>query len=180
MKNLIKAITATCLVLFTVVNISTAKNNSIVTIYSENTSSTFDKIYESYFQLKDALVASNTEMAKEKANELNALVAAMQTMNMSPEIKSSWTKVSKSLSENVEKIAKAKAINEQRTHFAALSTNVYDLIKSDKTSTTMYYAYCPMANKGKGGSWLSLEKDIKNPFYGQSMLKCGSVKETIN
>jgi len=36
-----------------------------------------------------------------------------------------------------------------------------------------------MANNNSGGSRLAVEKDIKNPYFGDIMLKCGSVKETI-
>ena len=40
----------------------------------------------------------------------------------------------------------------------------------------VYLEYCPMAK----ASWLSSEKEISNPYLGNKMLKCGSVKETIN
>ncbi|MAQ74933.1 MAG: hypothetical protein CL613_01215 [Aquimarina sp.] len=30
----------------------------------------------------------------------------------------------------------------------------------------------------KKAYWLSKEKDIKNPYYGSSMLTCGKVAET--
>ena len=36
-----------------------------------------------------------------------------------------------------------------------------------------------MANDDKGGYWLSIEKEIKNPYFGSKMLKCGEVKGTI-
>jgi hypothetical protein len=36
-----------------------------------------------------------------------------------------------------------------------------------------------MANENTGAFWLSNEKEIKNPYFGSMMLKCGSVKETI-
>jgi hypothetical protein len=39
----------------------------------------------------------------------------------------------------------------------------------------VYVQYCPMAD----GSWLSDEKQIVNPYYGKSMLSCGSVKSEI-
>lgn len=38
----------------------------------------------------------------------------------------------------------------------------------------VYYQYCPM----KKAYWLSMEKEIKNPYYGSSMLTCGKVIET--
>ena len=43
------------------------------------------------------------------------------------------------------------------------------------SSTPVYVQYCPMAK----GQWLSDEKEIKNPYYGNSMLTCGSVKSEI-
>jgi len=36
-----------------------------------------------------------------------------------------------------------------------------------------------MALNDKGGYWLSNEKAIKNPYYGESMMACGEIKETI-
>jgi Cu(I)/Ag(I) efflux system membrane fusion protein len=36
-----------------------------------------------------------------------------------------------------------------------------------------------MANNNKGAKWLSSEEQIRNPFYGDVMLTCGSVVEVI-
>jgi hypothetical protein len=53
-------------------------------------------------------------------------------------------------------------------------------VKSSKVvSGSLFVEYCPMANNNEGGFWLSNEKEIKNPYFGDMMLKCGSVKETI-
>jgi hypothetical protein len=35
--------------------------------------------------------------------------------------------------------------------------------------------YCPM----KKANWLSSSATIKNPYYGNSMLTCGKVVETL-
>jgi hypothetical protein len=73
-------------------------------------------------------------------------------------------------------IAASKDISKQREIFASLSTNMISLAKAAKISdVAIYVDYCPM----KKSSWLSDEKAIKNPYYGSSMLTCGSVKETI-
>ena len=47
------------------------------------------------------------------------------------------------------------------------------------TKDTFYVQHCPMANDNNGADWLSKEKEIKNPYYGDKMLKCGMVSETI-
>jgi hypothetical protein len=36
-----------------------------------------------------------------------------------------------------------------------------------------------MVNNNQGAFWLSNEKEIKNPYFGDMMLKCGSIKETL-
>jgi Cu(I)/Ag(I) efflux system membrane fusion protein len=36
-----------------------------------------------------------------------------------------------------------------------------------------------MADNSKGADWLSTDENIKNPYYGASMLTCGEVIEEI-
>lgn len=68
-------------------------------------------------------------------------------------------------------------VEKQRAALAELSVHVWEIVKSDKTITMkLYYNYCPM----KDMYWISEFETIKNPYYGNKMLNCGSVKETKN
>jgi len=122
--------------------------------------------YTNYIELKDALVESDAL----KIYEVSArLVFSLQ------EVK----KGAKALNE-AKMVAGAKNIEEQRRMFVALSTEMIELIKTSKLSMgKIYVEYCPMANDNAGASWLSNEATILNPYLGDKMLKCGSVKETI-
>jgi Cu(I)/Ag(I) efflux system membrane fusion protein len=44
---------------------------------------------------------------------------------------------------------------------------------------TVYVQFCPMADGNKGASWLSFENKVLNPYFGEKMLSCGSVIQTI-
>ena len=67
------------------------------------------------------------------------------------------------------------ALDLQRAAFNDVSVNLWKVVeKAEKMDAPVYYQYCPMKN----GYWLSKEKDIKNPYYGSSMLTCGKVVET--
>ncbi|MCX2454120.1 DUF3347 domain-containing protein [Pedobacter sp. PLR] len=78
------------------------------------------------------------------------------------------------------KISNATDIEVQRVAYAALSDDFIQRAKaSGVTGGEIYVEYCPMAMNDKGASWLSNQKDIKNPYYGESMLTCGEIKETI-
>jgi membrane fusion protein, copper/silver efflux system len=41
------------------------------------------------------------------------------------------------------------------------------------------HQHCPMADNDKGADWLSSEKEIMNPYFGESMLRCGEVTKTF-
>ena len=41
---------------------------------------------------------------------------------------------------------------------------------------TLYVQHCPMAFNNTGADWISDEKQIRNPYFGDKMMKCGIVK----
>lgn len=126
-----------------------------------------DNVLPPYFKLKDALVASNTKSVPAAATELSRQLEELSA----PEAKQAAT--------HAAAVAKAKTLEDQRARFAMLSESLYRLTKTNAPSSTVYYQHCPMYNKGKGGNWLSQEKAIRNPYYGEQMLTCGSVVETL-
>lgn len=139
---------------------------------SKKTEPTFKKkdmgvAYGHYINLKEALVASNIDVAKKAAD---ALEASLDAVSKGEKAKAETTKVSA-----------ATTLDAQRKAFSALSNEMATLLKASTLSSgEVYLEYCPMANKNTGGYWLSNQKEIKNPYFGARMLKCGSVKETIH
>jgi hypothetical protein len=122
--------------------------------------------YVHYIHLKDALVASNAEEAKKAAADLKKSLDAVRH--------------SDKVATEASAIASSSDVNEQRKTFSTLSNEMTTLVKANKlASGALYIEYCPMANNNTGAFWLSNEKEIKNPYFGDSMLRCGSVKETI-
>ncbi len=123
----------------------------------------------SYYNLKDALISSNATAA---AASSEAFVKALNEMDkaiLKDENRNA-------LLADANAISQSKDLKLQREKFATLSTNMFALAKAVKLSADpVYQQYCPM----KKASWLSDNKAIKNPYYGNAMLTCGSVKETL-
>lgn len=136
-------------------------------------------VYTAYFALKDALVNSNSNVAAEQANILYKAIDQVDKNNMTQQEQNVWIKYAKQLSYHAEHIKGTTEVEHQREHFIDLSKNMYEVMKVIKTEAPIYYDHCPMANDGKGADWLSLDKPIKNPYFGKAMLSCGSVIETI-
>jgi hypothetical protein len=125
-----------------------------------------DLIYKGYVGLKNALVAGNPTGAKQTAMELSASLKAFEGCENTALI--------------ADKIAGTEDLKVQRKEFTALSSDVIALFKHvDLDKGAIYVQHCPMANNGDGGDWLSSEKEIRNPYYGDEMLECGAVLEVI-
>ena len=78
--------------------------------------------------------------------------------------------------EHAEHIAKSE-LDHQREHFKTLSKDITDMITITGTENTLYQQFCPMYDKGS--SWLSTNKEVKNPYYGSKMPNCGKVQKEI-
>lgn len=136
-------------------------------------------VFDNYFALKDALVKTDGNVASTKATDLAKAISAVKMEKLAMDEHTVWMKVMKDLAFDAEHIAETKETSHQRDHFTSLSKNMYALMKVSKQETPTYYQFCPMANDGKGANWLSKENAVKNPYYGNQMLTCGKVVETI-
>ena len=119
-------------------------------------------ILGAYLKLKAALVATSQEDAKAAAEVLKKAANEHED-----------------IAALAGEISSATTVAIQRQHFEKLSIAVYELAKEGENTTSLYKQYCPMALDGKGAFWISSSEDILNPYFGDKMLKCGSVQEVI-
>jgi major membrane immunogen (membrane-anchored lipoprotein) len=124
-------------------------------------------VYQHYIHLTTALTNSDAAEAKIAANAIEAGAKEMEG--------------GKAIAATAAKITSAADIEAQRKAYSTLSNNMIDLgKKSGLKSGELYVDYCPMALNDKGANWLSNKKEIRNPYFGEKMMTCGEVKETIN
>lgn len=158
-------------------NSSETEERSIEATTLKNASTT--KIIDGYLQIKNALVADDKDEASIGAKALLDAFAKFDMTELTESQHKEYMEILENAKEQAEHIAKSP-IDHQREHFEVLSTDISDLIALLGTDKSLYQDFCPMANGGKGAIWLSEIEDIKNPFYGSSMLTCGNVQKKIN
>ena len=135
-----------------------------------------DKIVAIYLDLKNALVNSDANTAKVKAKGLVTALSAPPDAALTPAQQKTFSKYQDKLLFDSRHISEANTVEHQREHFANLSTNLYEALKTVKlNSLTLYQQYCPM----KKAYWLSESNQIKNPYFGSKMLTCGEVKAML-
>ncbi|MFO7720449.1 MAG: DUF3347 domain-containing protein [Gillisia sp.] len=123
-------------------------------------------IYQHYINIKNALVQTDATMAQDRAKEM---VAALESNEANAVVATA-----------ARKIATESNVNAQRTAFSELTSAMESLLDNAIESGEIYKQYCPMAFEGKGDSWFSNSKEIRNPYYGDKMLKCGRIEATLN
>lgn len=136
-------------------------------------------VFNSYFEMKDAMVQTNASETSKSAKNLVDAIGKVKMGNLSSNVHNVWMKVMTDLNSEASKIAASNDIAKQRSYLNTMSKNMYDLMKTAENATPIYYQHCPMANDGKGGNWLSKEQAVKNPYYGSKMMSCGKVVETL-
>ena len=90
-----------------------------------------------------------------------------------------WMSLVKEIQSSATAISKTSDIKEQRDHFKHLSSHLINTVQLFGVKEKVYVEYCPMADNNNGAYWLSKEEQILNPYFGDAMLKCGEVKQTI-
>jgi tRNA(Ile2) C34 agmatinyltransferase TiaS len=123
-------------------------------------------VYQHYIHLSTALTNGDMSEAKVASNAIEAGAKAMQGGG--------------AIAASAASITAASDIEVQRAAFQKLSNEMIAKVKkSGLTNGEVYVEYCPMAFNDKGASWLSSSKEIRNPYFGDKMLNCGEVTETI-
>ncbi|MCB0448295.1 MAG: efflux RND transporter periplasmic adaptor subunit [Gelidibacter sp.] len=136
-------------------------------------------VFENYISVDKALVNDDANTAQKSARDLQKSLENTNMKLLKDEAHSHWMTLEKELKESTNAIANTSDINTQREHFIHLSAHLINAVKTFGINQKVYVDFCPMANNNVGAYWLSKDKEIKNPYFGDAMLTCGSVMDEI-
>lgn len=133
-----------------------------------------------YLKIKDAFFASDTKKVDKFAKSMKLVLEKVDMKLLENDEHIAWMDMLKMINFTLDKVMKGKNIDKKRVGFRDLSNYMTTSIekfgvKSDKT---LYLAFCPMADDDRGAYWISTNKEIQNPYFGEQMPKCGEVKKT--
>ena len=137
-------------------------------------------LLSSYYELKDALVATAAQKADEAASHV---LTAAETMrhelgDTNPAIRATLDTVMKE-SEGIVNL-KDSTCNKKRVIFQNVSDRIYGIAKTaGLKNAKVYRQFCPMAFEEKGAHWMSNVEEIKNPYLPKKMLECGEVQDSL-
>ena len=132
-----------------------------------------------YYQLKNALVATNAPKAGAAAQTLATAAVSFEPLLAGDTVLKPYVDTVIMQSRQVA-ATDDHTCERQRIAFGSLSAAIYTLLKSaNVTNAGVYHQFCPMAFNNKGAYWLSNQSEIENPYFGKKMLECGEVKDSL-
>jgi len=139
-------------------------------------------VVERYLSLHRVLAGDDLDLAVTAAK---SAIEALSGVDMSPLIdkpRDLWMERSTKMSNALDAIQNAAKIDAARKAFETLSNELIAVAAQFGIPKTqqLYRIHCPMAFNNKGADWLQEDNEIRNPYFGASMLKCGEVTKEIN
>ncbi|MEZ5059641.1 MAG: efflux RND transporter periplasmic adaptor subunit [Saprospiraceae bacterium] len=167
------------------VEVKGEKKDDSLPDYSEETPTAFkeqlSRLTNSYLAVKDALVATDANMTSQKSESVLESLNQVDMELLEGPAHLYWMKEMKAIKAHTTKMKEASDVEIQREQFDFLSQALIKTLSAfGVAKDTFYVQHCPMANENNGADWISNEKKIRNPYFGDKMLTCGTVKTVLN
>ncbi|NUN95260.1 MAG: efflux RND transporter periplasmic adaptor subunit [Candidatus Omnitrophica bacterium] len=137
-------------------------------------------VLAAYLAVQKALAEDSFEAAAKAAGDLRNAIQSLPSGGIPEQASTAWAEDSVQLRATIEAVVKAPKMEELRAAFSPLSNALLTFVGhfGNVSSDPLKEVFCPMALEN-GAFWLQTGKQIANPYYGASMLRCGEFRRTF-
>jgi Cu(I)/Ag(I) efflux system membrane fusion protein len=138
-------------------------------------------VYDAYLEVQMALAHDDLKAAREAYRKLAGAASGVDMSLFKDNAHARWMKISEALA-NASKLGQAAgslaAARDAFFHLSLAAVELHDTF-GHAAEESYYLTYCPMARDNAGAYWLQRDNVVWNSFYGESMLRCGEVKQEL-
>lgn len=137
-------------------------------------------VVRAYLEMQVALADDDWQTAKAAAARLSK-AADVGPLEADANTDRAWNSLRERLQEKASIAAQSAAIEDARGAFRQLSMDMASVLQvfGNPLKEPIRLAYCPMANANQGAEWFQATESVQNSYFGESMLNCGDVRDTI-
>ena len=137
------------------------------------------QLFEAYTALSDALADDDPHAAHEILHDVSDALEVLTTERLDGQAHELYYTHREAMIEAVHAMHESE-LEGMREHFEHLSLALRAAIESfGITGTEVYVLRCPMAFDNRGANWLYATDEIRNPYFGDEMFRCGSTEEVL-
>jgi Cu(I)/Ag(I) efflux system membrane fusion protein len=132
------------------------------------------KLWEGYISLQEALSDDDFSLAQQAIKHFQASLSSVDAGPLAEDAHKVWKKEYSNLVQILHSIGQTENLKSIRKNFSSLSDELMVLVKTFGPAEfgTIYQLHCPMVFDGRGAFWLQNNKQVENPYFGTTMLKC--------
>ncbi|KHE92690.1 MAG: hypothetical protein SCABRO_01550 [Candidatus Scalindua brodae] len=140
------------------------------------------KLWDAYLSLQKALSGDDFSLARQAITLFQTSLSSVDAKPLAEDAHEVWKKEYTNLVQIVTSMKEADELKLIREGFSLLSDELMVLVKTFGPAGfgTVYHLHCPMVFDGRGAIWLQEDKQVRNPYFGQAMLKCADRVELIS
>ncbi|MBS1257120.1 MAG: hypothetical protein MAG551_00155 [Candidatus Scalindua arabica] len=140
------------------------------------------KLWEAYLSLQQALASDNFSLAQQAVTHFQTSLSEVDAEPLAEDAHEVWKKENFKFTQILQNMSQSEDLKTIREKFSLLSNETRVLINTFGPGgfETVYQMHCPMVFDGKGAMWLQGDKEVRNPYFGQAMLKCADRTKLIS
>lgn len=135
-------------------------------------------VLDAYVATQQALAADDPDVARKQFAEL-ARAAEAARASLSDATPQACVHALQAVRDSAQRGRDADDIHAARREYETASKAAIELLElaSDWVAPPVARVYCPMAFDDKGAAWLQRGEEVRNPYFGASMLQCGAIQK---
>jgi Cu(I)/Ag(I) efflux system membrane fusion protein len=140
------------------------------------------RVLDAYLAVHEDLAADRFDEAQEGMKSLEKAIRAVDMAALKGRAHKVWLEHLSEFNEQLKAAGDSRDMASLRAVFLPISRTMTVVVESFgiEPGQPVYEIRCPMAFDGKGGNWLQKDKDVRNPYYGAMMFRCGDVVRTLH
>jgi Cu(I)/Ag(I) efflux system membrane fusion protein len=137
-------------------------------------------VLDGYLGVQAALASDDFDTAKASSQAGLSALAAVDMSLVSGAHHETWMTQSGAMKNAFSQIGGSAKLNTARAAFSPLSKSVMAVASGlGAPEEALYQFECSMALGGEGARWIQVDRGTRNPYFGASMLTCGSVVDAL-
>lgn len=139
-------------------------------------------VVEAYFEMTEALASDDARQAIQAAARGLERLGKVPGDSLDPDVRAVWQANAADLAEAWTAAAGAEDIHALRKAYQPVSQRIKRILEhfGPPGGQTLYWAHCPMAFDNRGAGWLQPTRQVRNPYFGAAMLRCGSIEQDLS
>ncbi len=140
-----------------------------------------DRLWDAYLELHQMLASDDLDRASKAADKLAEVLESIKGDSLEGPARAIWEREQENLNIAIGRMAKAEGLEPLRASFALLSEALPTVLQAfgHNLDGPIYRMQCPMAFNNRGAAWLQADDEVRNPYFGATMLGCADKVEPL-